>query len=237
MDNRIDKNEMLVAFQEYLDTLDDAKHSDALDDPDQTMVNTKMNNEQNLQSDLYSLFVEMSALKNEIKIQARQFKSAIDDFREVFVALRETQEHLEQELQKKNKQNRTIKNSVTRSFLLELITLRDRIILSIDTIENYSPKGVEKLFRHNNSRQNSILEGQKMTLRRIDRQLKNHQVRLVKTQEKRLNPHLMKVVALGHQPEQDNGLVLEEIRAGFIWNKKLLRSAEVKVNKLEVIKQ
>ena len=224
----MNKTELLEAFTDYLD----AQELDAQED--------KQDSEQedyDQQTDLYALFVEMSALKNEVKTQARQFKTAMDDFREVFHSLKEHQAWLEDELEKKEKQHQQISQKISRRFLLDLISLRDRILLSLNSLNDYQPGSIEKLFGTKQSFKQSVIEGQTITLKHIDRQLKQHRVRLIQTENQTMNPRLMKVVALGNQPELENGVILEEIRAGFILhlkgNKQLLRPAEVKVNKLE----
>ena len=211
----MNKTELLAAFSDYLEA-------------QETKPETHEAYDQ--QTDMYSLFVEMSTLKNEVKTQARQFKTAMDDFREVFHSLKEQQSYLEHELNKKTKQTQQLKQKISRSFLLDLISLRDRILLSIHSIKNY-PSGAKHSFKK------SVLEGQIITLKRIDQQLKKHRVTLIATKNKSINPRLMKVVALASRPELKNGIILKEIRAGFIIHfndkKQLLRPAEVKVNKLE----
>jgi len=219
----VNKSELLKAFNDYLDAQEDKQ------DGEQEQYDQ--------QTDLYALFVEMSALKNEVKTQARQFKSAIDDFRQVFHSLKEQQTWLEDELEKKEQQQRQISQKIRRRFLLDLISLRDRILLSLNSFNNYQPGRMEGLFGTKQSFHNSVIEGQTITLKHIDRQLKQHRVRLIQTENQTMNPRLMKVVALGNQPDLENGIILEEIRAGFILqlngSKQLLRPAEVKVNKLE----
>lgn len=219
----MNKTELLEAFNDYLDDQEEKQGSE-LEDYDQ-------------QSDLYTLFVEISALKNEVKIQARQFKTAMDDFREVFHSLKEHQTWLENELDKKESQQQQISQKISRRFLLDLISLRDRILLSLNSLNGYQSSRMEAFFGAKQSFKESVIEGQTITLKHIDRQLKQHQVRLIQTENRTMNPRIMKVVALGHQSELESGVILEEIRAGFILhandNKQLLRPAEVKVNKLE----
>ena len=47
-----------------------------------------------------------------------------------------------------------------------------------------------------------------------------------------LDPHTMNAVEIDRDPKIDNGIVLEELRKGFLFEDQVLRIAEVKVNKL-----
>ena len=42
----------------------------------------------------------------------------------------------------------------------------------------------------------------------------------------------MSAVEISHDPKLDNGIVIEELRKGFLFEENVLRLAEVKVNKL-----
>ncbi|MGH8499245.1 MAG: hypothetical protein ACRERV_10630, partial [Methylococcales bacterium] len=59
------KQQLLSEFYEYIDT--DGSAGNEARDPDRTV-------------DLYSLLQEFIALKTEVKIEARQFKSALAQF-------------------------------------------------------------------------------------------------------------------------------------------------------------
>ena len=50
-------------------------------------------------ADLFSLFIELGALKNEIKLESRQLKKALDEFRAVFDTLQTSHQQLSTELE------------------------------------------------------------------------------------------------------------------------------------------
>jgi len=49
-----------------------------------------------------------------------------------------------------------------------------------------------------------------------------------------LDPYSMTAIEIDHNPKIDDGIVTEELRKGFKWQNKILRLAEVKVNKQEL---
>jgi len=71
------KEQLLDRFRAYLDKL-----------PEATPVESA---ETDRRTDLYSLFAELAALKNEVRLESRQVKTALDEFRAVFETLQASQ--------------------------------------------------------------------------------------------------------------------------------------------------
>ena len=71
-----------------------------------------------------------------------------------------------------------------------------------------------------------------MTLRRFEQLLHEHQVKAIECVGKLLDPMSMKAVETASDADIDNGMVLEELRKGFLYQDQVLRLAEVKVNKI-----
>ena len=71
-----------------------------------------------------------------------------------------------------------------------------------------------------------------MTLKRFEQLLQRHNVYAIDCVGKLLDPRTMSAVEISHDPKLENGIVVEELRKGFLFEENVLRLAEVKVNKL-----
>jgi molecular chaperone GrpE len=78
-----------------------------------------------------------------------------------------------------------------------------------------------------------VAEGMEISLRRLDGLLAGYQIRALDPVGKRMDPESMKVTAIKHQDDQEDGIVLQEVRKGFLRAGQVLRPAEVIVNKRE----
>ena len=70
-----------------------------------------------------------------------------------------------------------------------------------------------------------------MTLRRLEQMLHDRRVTPIDMLGRRFDPRLGRVVATRPSPGIDAGIVLEDVRTGFLWEDQPLRLAEVIVSK------
>lgn len=209
------KYQLLEQFRTYLETCN-------IDDRgDETTPTT----------DLFSLFTELAGLRNEVKLEARQFKSALDQFKTVVDALHSTQAQWKQDVEERQRSQR---RETMRSMLLEMLEVYDRLEDGLATLSNYTPSRWTRWFnKHQILVMGGLKEGQAMTLRRFNQFLTRYRVRPIEVLNKPLDPHCMQALEADSQPHLENGIVTGELRKGFLWEEELLRPAEVKVNKLE----
>ncbi len=188
------------------------------------------------QTDLYTLFSEMAALRGEVKIESRQFKNALGDFKIGFDTLRQSHEELKKELDNYRSQLETQRTQITRTLLLEFLEVYDRLSAGEKILETYQP--VTALFNSSTKQDKqfirSIKEGQMMSLRRLEQLLAHHEVNTIEVLNQPLDPYSMTAIEIAHDPTIDDGIVVEELRKGFKWQDEILRLAEVKVNKQEL---
>jgi len=211
------KQELLEAFRSYLEEVD----GDA-PEPDQ-------------KTDLFSLFAELSALRTEVKTEARQFAGILDQLKETQELLRQAHGQLGKELEQSRLNVVASSRMALRPVLLDILNFYDRFTAGQAALDNYRP--VKGWFLFKSHRQDrlfikSIREGQAMILRRLEETLSRHQVRPLETLGRTVDPHTMTVVELDNRPDLENGVVTEELRKGFLWGEETLRLAEVKANKL-----
>ena len=195
-------------------------------------LDTDSINEETQQTDLFSLFTELAALRVEVKLESRQVKSALDLFKTTFDTLQSSSDQLSRELEHcHNAQERQIREN-TRTLLLAFLDIYDRLEAGLATLKSYSPSFFGIYFSKREIRLiRGLQDGQAMTLRRLDQLLARYQVRPLEALNKALDPHSMQAVEVDSQPGIENGIVTGELRKGFMWENEILRLAEVKVNK------
>jgi molecular chaperone GrpE len=206
------KERLIAQFRAYLDT-------DPVDEETQ-------------QTDLFSLFTELAALRNEVKLESRQVKNALDLFKGTFDTLQSSHDQLISELEHcRSEQNRQIREN-TRTLLLAFLDVYDRLEAGMTTLNSYTSSSWIHFCKREIRLIRGLQEGQAMTLRRLDNLLASYRVRPLFVLNKPLDPHCMRAVEVDSQPNTINGIVTGELRKGFMWEEEVLRPAEVKVNKI-----
>lgn len=180
--------------------------------------------------DLFTLLSEVAALKNEVKLEARQVKTALDQFRELFDTLRQANERLDSELERCTEQARLVHQQRERELLLELLDLRDRLQAGHDQAQRYRPGW---LARRGGAAEfvGGMAEGGAMSLRRLDELLARRDVLPLEVVGAAFDPQTMQVGDVVEDRSHPDGQVLAERRRGFRQRDRLLRPAEVIVNK------
>lgn len=204
---------LVARFRDYLDGAEEMPPEQATEAPD-----------------LFSLLAELAAMKNEVKIESRQVKSALDEFRGLFDTLQQSNARLDGELSRQRERETRERQDTERNLLLELLELRDRMQAGQDQLLRYRPGW---LARRGGAGDyvGGIAEGQAMLLRRLDETLERRGVRPLQTLGRRFDPATMHATDTTHDPERDGGQVLGETRSGYLHHGQLLRPAEVIVNK------
>ncbi|MCP4700730.1 MAG: nucleotide exchange factor GrpE [Gammaproteobacteria bacterium] len=191
------------------------------------------------QTDLFSLFSEMAALRNEVKLESRQFKTSLDHFKSGFDGLKSSFDGLhagQDELTRELAQCHGRSRETVRGMLLDFLEVYDRLAEGVTQLNSYTPSS--SWFRSSKEEVRFIQgmqEGQAMLLRRFDQMLARYQVCAMEALDKPLDPHRMRAVEVDNRPDLENGVVTGELRKGFLWKEEVLRLAEVKVNKVKDI--
>ncbi|CAM4141672.1 nucleotide exchange factor GrpE [Vreelandella rituensis] len=183
--------------------------------------------------DLFSLLAELAALKSEVKIESRQFKAALEQFREIFDTLKQDKARLEQQLSQQNAQHQAQQREHERSLLLELVELHDRLQGGHTQAKRYAPgwlarQGGAATFV------GGMAQGMAMSLERLDSILARRDVHRIDTLGQPFDPHTMQAADTAYDAGRPEGEVLDELRPGYWHGTRLLRLAEVIVNKLQV---
>jgi molecular chaperone GrpE len=208
------KEQLIGRFRQYLD-------NSAAEDSAPPPASGEM--------DLFTLFTELAALKNEVKLESRQVRQALDHSRELIDALRENNQQFSDELARRRQEQDEVRLAAERPLLLEILELRDRIEVAREGLQGYRPGLMTG--RRTKQYLSAVAEGMEISLRRLDGLLAGYQVRALDAVGKRIKPESMQVTAIQHRHDREDGVVLEEVRKGFLRAGQVLRPAEVIVNK------
>lgn len=193
--------------------------------------------------DLFSLLTELMAVKNEVKIESRQVKAALELFRESFGILKQANSSLEDEVIRQRNQTEQAIQKAELDLLLELLELRDRLQAGHKQLVDYHPHWLAR-FGGALEYVHEVAVGQKMLLRRLDEILLRRDVKALTTLGCQFDPLTMHAVQVVNDNTNADGVVVAETRTGFIRLvrgatsahtsscDRLLRPAEVTVNKL-----
>jgi molecular chaperone GrpE len=185
--------------------------------------------------DRMALFNELAGLKNEVRIESRQLKGALDDFRLAFTSLDQAHQDTTKMLYHIEQQEREAARAAFKPVILGLIELYDRIGAGLHSKPPDLPF-LQRLLqggRHSRKWLAGHLEGQQMILGRVLDLLNQCGVSAMDSHGRQFDPNCMKAVGFQADPGQEHGVVLEENRKGFRQGERILRPAEVIVNKKE----
>jgi molecular chaperone GrpE len=183
--------------------------------------------------DLFTLFTELAALKNEVRLESRQVKQALDHSRELIDGLRENNRQFSSELTRRRQGEEQARVMAERPLLLETLELRDRIEAARQSLQEYRPGLLERTGGRKGRLIKGVGGGLAITLRRLDGLLARYQVSPLDPVGKRMDPNTMRVSETEQRDDQVDGIVLAEVRKGYLRAGQVLRLAEVVVNKKE----
>ncbi len=183
--------------------------------------------------DLFTLFTELAALKNEVRLESRQVKQALDHSRELIDGLRENNLQFSHELARHRQGEDELRQLAERPLLLEILELSDRIEAAIQSLREYRPGLIERTNSKKGRLISGVGQGLEITQRRLDGLLARYQISPIHPMGKRLDPNTMRVCGTEQRDDRDDGMVLAEVRKGFLRAGQVLRLAEVIVNKKE----
>jgi molecular chaperone GrpE len=210
------KQALIDRFRGYLDMVEDGEEPP--DDPGET-------------ADLFSVLVEMAALRSEVRTESRLVKEALEQFRGVFDSLQASQATLQRELDRARTETRDQAQSALRPLLHDVIDLRDRLVAALTLSAAARPRWRDRLWRRDRSGVAAWQEGLRMTLRRLDQVLLDRRVVATQLAGLPFDPRLARAIGTAADSSVAEGTVIKEVRAGFLWDDQVLRTAEVIVSK------
>lgn len=220
--NPLEKERLLDRFRDYLDRMDEDTHEEA-SPPEEV--------------DLHVLLSEMAVLKNEVRIGARQYKNTLLELQKSSLFLVGQNERLARELEFAKSQINVAKRETEREILLELLDLRDRIEAGTRSGKDRKHSFLSRLVPFETQYAKSLEEGLALILNRLDLLLEFRRVRPINAVGQPFDPERMRVMEVRSVPGLANGMVVAEIRRGFLHDGSLLRLSDVVVNKTNTVEE
>ena len=176
---------------------------------------------------LAQVFAELAALKTEVHAEGRQAKHALDLLRQALETLEKQYDHL-------NRASEAIRWQTLEPILLELVDLRDRLALGVDSLSQWRPGWFKRvLLGREIKRLQAVLQGQRLTLERFDQWLLGLGLQPIKVLGETFEPGKMRAAEIVHWTDLANETVVAELRRGYLWHERVLRPAEVAVNRID----
>lgn len=211
------KNELLEQFKHYLEQDNQSEVFEKVEQPD-----------------LNTLLSELTGLKTEVKTGSRQYKNTLETLNTALATMQEDNAAMSAELTMSRDRVEQKKNEVMRAMLLEMIDIYDRLSIGLGVLENYRPTFT--FFKRSRDKDINFIrrfkDGQVMTVKRFEQLLQRHQVSAIESVGNMLDPVTMTALETENNPKIENGIVVEELRKGFLYENQVLRLAEVKVNRI-----
>ena len=184
--------------------------------------------------DLFSLFSELIALKREVQLQTRASQKIAGTLEENLCSMRRDlnnqSENLENTAMDLKSQIPDARREAQLVVINELLNIRESIENGIKvSLKYYLPN--RPWLRNANKILGKIITGQEMLLNKVDDSMRR--LNIVKTAEPgdEFNAKIMNAIAVSQNSDASSNTVIEVIRQGYIKDNKLLRLAEVKVEK------
>jgi molecular chaperone GrpE len=114
------------------------------------------------------------------------------------------------------KEREDFKNFVLGEFLLELLQISDNLERALST-------------QAKSENDSSILSGVEMIFKQLQDLLKKYNVEEIDAEGQSFDPTVHQAISKEEDPDVDEEIVVEVYQKGFLYNKKLLRAAFVKV--------
>lgn len=178
--------------------------------------------------DMYTLLTEFAALRQEIKLQSRQQRTALRDLELLAERYQSIGEQLEARIAHLDQVHDALRRDIEVKAVLPFLDVRDALVRGEAAARAAArasgfwrrpPKGLD-----------AVVEGYTMGLRRFDRSLEQSGVKPIDTFDRPFDAACMRAVEKRFVAGKKQGIVVEEIMGGFMRNGEVLRTAEVVVN-------
>jgi molecular chaperone GrpE (heat shock protein) len=179
--------------------------------------------------DLYTLLMEFTALRQEIKFQNREQNNTLRIQQSFIDSLKETLKLLKNRTSKLETLEERIRFASEKKAVLPFLDIRDGLIRGLKAAK--ATAATRRLFVRPPQGIEGIVEGYQMALRRFDRALTYVGITPVTALDRSFDPATMRAVGQANDSQKETGIVIEEQVGGFVRQDEVIRTAEVIVNK------
>ena len=177
--------------------------------------------------DLRTLLGEMAALKSEVRAETRAAREMRDALRGEAAGLRaDLDRAAAREADLRDRLDQAARDS-RRHAARALFDIADRLEAAVRSARTPVRR---QWFRPTDSALPALVDGLELTLRRVHEHLGELSVRRIEIRDCTFDPQYMQAVRAVCRPDIDDGVLVEEITAGYRDDDSVLRAAEVIVN-------
>ena len=194
--------------------------------PEEMPINRKVDMDS---CDLYTLLMEFTALRQEIKFQNREQNNTLRIQQSFIDSLKETLKLLKDRTSKLETLEERIRLISEKKAVLPFLNIRDSLIRGIKAAKAVA--ATKRLFVRPPRGIEGIIEGYEIALRRFDRALSYVGITPVTALDRPFDPSKMRAVGQESDSKKEAGIVIEEQVGGFVRQDEVIRTAEVIVNK------
>ena len=210
------KAEALEDFRQWLDAVE-GEETAGPDEPD------------TVDCDLRDLFAELAALRQEVRLQNREQARAGREL----AAAAERYETAARATERGDETLAALEERVSRTVeyrcLAATLEVRDALVRGQGAALRLRDR--RRLFRRAPRGVAGVAEGYELAIRRFDRMLSRFEVGRVETVGQPFDGRVMHAVEARRVAGIEDGLVVEELRSGFVRGDDVLRLADVAVNR------
>ena len=179
--------------------------------------------------DLRDLFAELAALRQEIRLQNREQGRAGRELAAAAERFDATARQVERGDETLAAFERRVARTAEDRCLLETLEVRDALVRGRRAAVRLRDR--RRLFGRPPRGVAGVVEGYELAIGRVDRMLSRLDVRRVETVGRRFDGRVMQAVEARRVERVGDGLVVEELRSGFVRHDDVLRPADVAVNR------
>ncbi len=178
---------------------------------------------------LVDLYSEVAALRQEVAIQNRKQHKSVAGLDAALAAISELGAQLRGQATARNGASSRQDEGTEALFIItSFLEIRDSLERT-----RLLAKGLVSSNGHGappDTDPASLVQTLELVLRKFDRTLQDHGVSRIDTVGRPFDPATMSAVGTCKDPEIKDGMVVEEVRGGFLLDDQVMRSAEVFVN-------
>ena len=181
--------------------------------------------------DLRDLFAEFAALRQEIRLQNREQARAGRELAAAAGRFDTAAHQVERGDETLAAFERRVARTAEDRCLLETLEVRDALVRGRRAAVRLRDR--PRLFGWPPRGAAGVVEGYELAIGRVDRMLSRLDVRRVETMGRRFDGRVMQAVEARRVERVGDGLVVEELRSGFVRHDDVLRPADVAVNRID----
>lgn len=193
-----------------------------------------------MQKSIQSLEKMVLLLTDQLQRQTKTYQQAFSDMKQMMEVLESDKIFLQNQWNERQLANEATVDKVRldnlKPVLMHIIDMYDRLIAGLNNIQYLAENNSGHFWyrwrvKPGLPQISALAEGQSMLVERILSILAQYGISKVPTVSLPFDPHCMEALAIRHDQQYANKLVLEEVQSGFVLGNQVLRTAKVIVNK------